>query len=75
MKIKLKYQLFFFVLLVATPLTFTLSFCNTLIATGFTGSFYFIWMKNWGISFLVAYPTALLVASIAKRIVSKIEWT
>jgi hypothetical protein len=72
--IKQKYQIFIFVFLVATPLTFTMSFFNNLIAKGLSSSFLFDWMKSWGISFLIAYPTALLVATLAKKIIAKIKW-
>lgn len=30
------------------------------------------WMKGWGISFLVAFPTVLVVMPITKKIVSKL---
>jgi hypothetical protein len=72
--LKQKYQIFIFVFLVATPLTFTMSFFNNLIAKGISETFLIDWVKSWGISFLIAYPTALVVATLAKKIVAKIKW-
>lgn len=73
MKIKAKYQTFIFVFLMALPLTLVLSVCNVLIFRGST-HFFEKWLSTWGISFLIAYPVALIIVPLAKRITATIKW-
>lgn len=70
-KIPKKYALFVFVLLVAGPLSMVLAALNTWWATGGT-DFVHHWLRAWGRGFVVAYPTALALVSIVRKIMPKI---
>ncbi|HOV13121.1 MAG TPA: DUF2798 domain-containing protein [Spirochaetota bacterium] len=53
-------------------MTFVVVFVSTVINYGFSSDFIVRWMKGWGISFLVAFPTVLIIMPFIKRIVDKI---
>ena len=50
-------------------MTFIVSFISTLKSLGFERSLPSIWMTAWGLSWLVAFPTLLLVLPMVRRIV------
>jgi Na+/glutamate symporter len=70
-KIPKKYALFVFVLLVAGPLSMVLSAVNTWWATGGT-DFVRHWLPAWGRGFAIAWPTALALVSVVRKIMPKI---
>lgn len=63
---------------VATPLvlsllmTFVVSAIATARSLGFTPAFPSTWMSAWGLSWLVAFPTLLLILPMVRRIVGLI---
>ena len=61
--------------LVATVMTFIMSFAISAINLGFPTGFINIWLHAWGAAFVVAFPTLTLilppVRKLAMRIASK----
>jgi hypothetical protein len=56
-------------LVLSLLMTFIVSFISTLKSLGFHPSMPSIWMTAWGLSWLVAFPTLLLVLPMVRRIV------
>lgn len=50
-------------------MTFVVSAIATLRSLGFTPDFATIWMSGWALSWLIAFPTLLLVLPLVRRIV------
>lgn len=44
----------------------------TVRALGMTPDFFHSWMTSWGYSWLVAFPTVLVVAPLARKLVGKL---
>ena len=57
-------------LVLSLLMTFIVSFISTLKSLGFHASLPSIWMSAWGLSWLVAFPTLLVVLPLVRRIVS-----
>lgn len=51
-------------------MTFVVSGISTLKALGPTGEMLGVWPASWGLSWLVAFPTLLLVLPIVRRLVA-----
>ena len=45
-----------------------ISFVSTLKAMGFTPDLLVSWLKAWGISWLVAFPTVMIVLPVVRRL-------
>ena len=56
-------------LVLSLLMTFIVSFISTLKSLGFQPSLPAIWLTAWGLSWLVAFPTLLLVLPLVRRIV------
>lgn len=56
-------------LVLSLLMTFIVSFISTLKSLGFHPELPSIWMMAWGLSWLVAFPTLLLVLPMVRRIV------
>lgn len=59
-------------LLLSVMMTFIVSGVATLRGIGLAPDFFTIWMQAWGLSWLVAFPTMLVVLPIVRRIVVKL---
>jgi ABC-type glycerol-3-phosphate transport system permease component len=59
----------FFVVMI---MTFIVVFVSTLINYGFSSDFIARWMKGWGLSFAVAFPTVLIIMPGIRKFVAKI---
>lgn len=57
-------------LVLSIIMTFVVSAVSTLRGIGLSPAFFGTWMSAWGISWLVAFPTLLLVLPLVRRIVS-----
>jgi len=53
-------------------MSFAMSLTLTLVNLGLISEFFEKWIRAFGISFVVALPTSLIVVPLAKRIVEKI---
>ena len=49
-------------------MTCVVSFISTLRSAGLSNGFWVLWLGSWGISWLVAYPTMVLVLPTVRRI-------
>ncbi|MDH4480683.1 MAG: DUF2798 domain-containing protein [Rhodoferax sp.] len=49
-------------------MTCVVSFISTLRSAGLTNGFWVLWLGSWGISWLFAYPTMVLVLPSVRRI-------
>lgn len=56
----------------ALLMTFVVSGISTVRAIGLAPDFFGKWMSAWLISYIVAFPTLLMVQPVVKRIVSAI---
>ena len=56
-------------LVLSLLITFIVSFISTLKSLGFHPKLPAIWLTAWGLSWLVAFPTLLLVLPVVRRIV------
>ena len=56
-------------LVLSLLMTFLVSFISTLKSLGFQPGLPAIWLTAWGLSWLVAFPTLLLVLPVVRRIV------
>lgn len=59
-------------LVLSLLMTFIVSLISTLKSLGFHPSMPGIWMVAWGLSWLVAFPTLLVVLPVVRRIVGVI---
>lgn len=53
-------------------MSFLVSGIATLRTVGLTGEFFGSWMQAWGLSWIVAFPTLLVVMPIVRRVVGLI---
>jgi hypothetical protein len=57
-------------LILSVCMSFIVSGIATLRAVGFADHLLALWMSAWGVSWLVAFPTLLLVLPMVRRLVS-----
>jgi hypothetical protein len=69
-----KFYPYFLVLFVALHLSLVMTCFGTLMGFGFKDGFFLIWMRNWGMGFLLAYPTALFVVPRARKLADSLPW-
>ena len=70
--IPVKYLPFVQTLLIATFMTFVMSFAISWINLGLIKGFFGIWMHAWLVAFVVAFPTLLLVLPTMRRLAVRI---
>ena len=68
-KLPARYAAIISPLVLSLLMTFIVSFISTLKSLGFHPGLPTIWMTAWGLSWLVAFPTLLLVLPMVRRIV------
>ncbi|MCD2174647.1 DUF2798 domain-containing protein [Rhizobium sp. C4] len=68
-KLPARYAAFVMPLFLSIVMTFVVSAISTLKSLGFNGSFLTTWPVAWGLSWLVAFPTLLLVLPIVRWLV------
>jgi hypothetical protein len=69
-KLPAKYNVLAVPFVLSTLLSFIISGVSTLRALGFVDGLFFKWMNAWGISWLVAFPTVLVVLPLVRKIVA-----
>lgn len=69
--INAKYADLLFALFMAIFMSGLMSFVVTLFNIGLIDGLLFIWLRAWGFAFCVAFPTIVIVAPIAKKLVAK----
>ena len=60
-------------LLIAAGMSLLMSAAMLLFNTGLTPDFWLMWTKNWVVSAAVAYPAALIVVPLARRVASRLR--
>jgi 3'-phosphoadenosine 5'-phosphosulfate sulfotransferase (PAPS reductase)/FAD synthetase len=53
-------------------MTLFVVFVTTIFNYGFSSDFFIRWMKGWGLSFIIAFPTVLVIMPFIRKIVSKL---
>ena len=48
-----------------------MSFAMLALNVGFIEGFFQVWMKGWGIGFVVGFPAAAVIVPVARQIASK----
>jgi hypothetical protein len=61
-----------FALLMGIVTTCIISFTLVAINVGFTEQFTFIWLRSWGIAYLVVIPAILLIGPLVQRVVNRL---
>lgn len=59
-------------LFIAAGMSLFMSATMLLVNTGLTPDFWLMWTKNWVVSTAIAYPTALVVVPLARRITRRL---
>ncbi len=59
-------------LFIAAGMSLLMSAAMLLFSMGLTPDFWLTWPKNWVVSTAVAYPAALFVVPLARRIISRL---
>ncbi len=59
-------------LFIATGMSLLMSAAMLLFNMGLTPDFWSAWMKNWVVSIAIAYPAALFVVPLARRVTSRL---
>lgn len=61
-----------FALIMGIATTGIISFTVILVNIGFQSNFLKIWIKSWGLAYVVAIPTILLIAPRIKKLVDRL---
>ncbi|MBS0196912.1 MAG: DUF2798 domain-containing protein [Planctomycetes bacterium] len=68
MKLSRRHAQFLYLCLLALAMSCATAFANTFVRSGFEPGFVRLWLRGWAISFVVALPTLLFVAPIARAV-------
>ena len=71
-KLPARYAAIVLPLILSVMMTFIISGVATWRSIGFTPDFPKTWMSAWGLSWIVAFPTLLLVLPLVRRLVGSI---
>jgi Protein of unknown function (DUF2798) len=71
MKTTSRYRAYIITLITTLCMSFVMSFVIVLTIEGFRGHFSNSWIRSSLYAFVVGYPTALIITTIAERVVDK----
>lgn len=71
-KLPARYAAILLPLVLSIIMTFIISGVSTLRGVGLTSDFLGLWMQAWGLSWVVAFPTLILVLPLVRRIVGMV---
>ncbi len=71
MKVDQKYFSLLSGFIVSVCMSFFMSFVMIAVNQGFMENFFWVWMRGWLIAFFVAFPTALAIVPVARRLTEK----
>ncbi|GAK42750.1 DUF2798 domain-containing protein [Paenibacillus urinalis] len=74
MKLNKKYETIIFTFFMAFGMSCLMSFVMMSINYGFHDSFLMIWMRSWGIAFLLAFPVAYFLPKGIRRVMKRIQF-
>jgi hypothetical protein len=66
-KLPARYATLVMPLLLTLLMTFVVSLISTLRAVGFPPGFFALWLGAWGLSWIVAFPTVMVVFPLVRR--------
>jgi hypothetical protein len=69
-KLPARYHPLVMPLILSIMMSFVVSGISTAAALGFTPVLIFAWARAWGLSWIVAYPTLLVVLPLVRRVTS-----
>ncbi len=72
MKISPKYAGILMSFLISIGMSFVMSFAMMAVNVGFVGNFIPMWMKAWGIGFIVGLPAVAIIVPVSRRIVERL---
>lgn len=55
-------------LMLSVVMTFVVSLVSTLVTSGWTGAGPWLWLRAWGLSWVIAFPTLLIVLPLVRRV-------
>jgi len=61
-----------FALIMGSLTTAIISFTLICLNIGFTEKFFMIWLKSWGISYLIVIPVILIISPMIQKLVDKL---
>jgi hypothetical protein len=67
-----RYAPLLFGLILSGLMSCIVSGLSTFRAAGAEHGFFALWMGNWAVSWLIAFPTVLVVAPVTRRIVARL---
>lgn len=59
-------------LMLSIAMTMVVSCVSTLRGVGLSGAFLGVWLASWGLSWIVAFPTLLLLLPLARRLSARL---
>ncbi|MDT7848593.1 DUF2798 domain-containing protein [Methylophilus sp. VKM B-3414] len=62
------YAIFVMPLILSIFMTFVVSFISTLRSVGFSEHLFHFWMGAWALSWVIAFPTLLMILPVVKKI-------
>ncbi|MBF6135457.1 DUF2798 domain-containing protein [Nocardia otitidiscaviarum] len=71
-KLPARYASLVLPLLLSILMTLVVSFISTVNGRGFDAGFLGIWLRAWGVSWLIAFPTLLLVLPLVRRVTAAV---
>lgn len=71
-KLPARYARFVMPLVLSIIMTFIISGVSTLRGVGLTPDFLRLWMQAWALSWMVAFPTLILVLPLVRKIVGMV---
>ncbi len=58
--------------LMVLTMTFVVVFVSTALNHGFQADFLSRWMRGWGVAFVIAFPTVLIIMPFIRKFVASI---
>ena len=72
MKIRKRFFPVVFAFFLTLIMVFIVTGVGTAVNVGFPPNFFLLWMKAWGAAWLVAFPSAIFVAPLARTLTERV---
>ncbi|MCM1988713.1 DUF2798 domain-containing protein [Oceanirhabdus seepicola] len=72
MRINRKYEGILFAFLMAAGMSCLISLVMTLINVGISSALFGIWIKAWGIGFIVSLPVSIFYPPVIRKVIKKL---
>ncbi len=67
-----KYEFYIFTFLMTMFMSFIISGVLVFVNLGFINNFYIFWLNGWGKAWLVAFPSAVIIIPLLRKVMIKI---